>query len=81
VDVIGHASGLERRRLQTAKDSREVGMQAGADFRLNEWLTVLRAEDHMDQDFGERLGHSSCCVALSGLLMLWNPISQAGGLG
>ena len=42
------------------KDSREVGMQSGPDFRLNERLTVLRAKDHMDQDFGEELGHSRC---------------------
>jgi len=50
VDVIGHAADTITFATGIASDGREVGVQVGADIRLDESVTVLGAKDDVDDD-------------------------------
>jgi hypothetical protein len=48
---------LDRRTSEIAQDAAEVGVESGPQVVGEQALAVLRGEDEVDVDFGERLRH------------------------
>lgn len=79
--VIFHSANLQRMASVVAKDPDQIEMQFLANIRIENRRTVLRAENDVDQNIGERLGHGDDCIApLQGLANSLLP-TQACGLG
>ena len=64
--MIGSTSDLERRTVEIAKASYEVGMQALTHVAVDRGLAILRAEHQVNQKARKRLCHAAS-YALTGL--------------
>ena len=57
VHVIFGAAHRVRGRIARTTDGGKVGVQFALDAGVNQRRTVLCAEDHVNEDVGQRLGH------------------------
>ena len=69
MNVVGHAAGLEGRCFEVAQDADDIGVEARTDFRGDQRFAEFGAENQMNQDLGEGLGHEG-----------WRPFRADDGL-
>jgi hypothetical protein len=57
VDVVANGINFDERRVAILEDSSDVGMKLAAFLVTEEWVAALRAENEVNDDVGEGLGH------------------------
>ena len=65
VDVVAHGIDFDQGRVMFLDDARDVSMELAALLITQELAAALRAEDEVNDDVGEGLGHAG--VAPTGL--------------
>ena len=57
MNVVGHAPNAKTFASRVASDRREVGVEGGADWGIEDGGAVFGAEDNVNDDECERLRH------------------------